>query len=342
MKSRSRGAIVAMTCTLTAAMMLPGRAQNYPTGPVALVVGNPAGGAGDIIAGAIAEDLAKALGQPVSIEYRPGASGALGAGSVARAAPDGRTLLLGQTTEIVINRALAREIGYDPESDFQPVALLAVMPLALIVPSAAPYSTVEELVKASRSSRRGLLFASTGAGTPGHLAGELLRIRTNARFTHVSFDGGAQALSAVLNNRVDFHFQALPTAMPDVRAGKLKILALSSARRSPDMPNVPTVEESGIKDFDVTLWAGVFAPRRTPNDIVRRLNREIDQILAQPDVKASLTGAGAEIRPMSTAEFASFVGSEAYRYDIFIKQEFCSRLLYGGCGGFGAAINLLP
>ena len=335
------GAILAAACAVTAATTLRGYAQNYPNGPVAVVVGNPAGGAGDIIAGAISEKLSRALGQPVNVEYRPGASGALGAGSVARAAPDGRTLLLGQTTEIVINRALAREIGYDPESGFLPVALLAVMPLALIVPSDAPYSTVEELVQASRSSPRGLSFASTGVGTPGHLAGELLRIRTNARFTHVPFDGGAQALSAVLNNRVDFHFQALPTAMPDVRANKLKILALSSARRSPAVPNVPTVEESGIKDFDVTLWAGIFAPRRTPNEIVNLLNREIEQILAQPEVKASLSDEGAGVRPMSIAEFASFVRSEAQRYDLFIKQEFCSRLLYGGCGGFGAAINLL-
>ena len=335
-------AILATACASMAATTVPGRAQNYPNGPVALVIGNPAGGAGDIVAGAISERLAKALGQPVNIEYRPGASGGLGAGSVARAAPDGRTLLLGQTTEIVINRALAREIGYDPKSDLLPVALLAFMPLALIVPSNAPYSTVEELVKASRSSPRGLSFASTGVGTPGHLAGELLRIRTNGRFTHVPFDGGAQALNAVLSNRVDFHFQALPTAMPDVRANKLKTLALSSARRSQAVPNVPTMEESGIKDFDVTLWAGIFAPSRTPNEVVSRLNREIEQILSQPDVKTSLIDAGAEVRPMSTAEFTSFVRSEANRYDLFVKQEFCSRLLYGGCGGFGAAVNLLP
>jgi tripartite-type tricarboxylate transporter receptor subunit TctC len=216
------------------------------------------------------------------------------------------------------------------------------MPLALIVPSNAPYSTLDQLLKASRSSPRGLSFASTGAGTPGHLAGELLRIRTNRRFTHVPFDGGAQALKAVLDNRVDFHFQALPTAMPDVQAGKLKILALSSGRRSPAVPNVPTVEESGIKDFDVTLWAGIFAPSGTPSEIVTRLNSEIDRVLAQPEVKESLTRAGVELRPMSVLEFTTFVKAETDRYDAFIRQEFCARLLYGGCGGFGAAINLLP
>ena len=341
MKNRPLGTIVTIVA-IVAAMTVPGKAQTYRTGPVTLVIGNPAGGAGDIVAGAVSEKLAKALGQPVNIEYSSGASGAIGASKVAHAAPNGRTLLVGQTTEIVINRTLAREIGYDPESDFLPVALLATMPLALIVPSNAPYSTVEELLKAARSSPRGLSFASTGAGTPGHLAGELLRIRTGARLTHVPFDGGAQALNAVLNNRVDFHFQALPTAMPEVRAGKLKILALSSAQRSPAVPNVPTVEESGIKDFDVSLWAGIFAPRGTPNDVVTRLNQEIERILGQPDVKEFLMNAGAEVRPMSVPEFMSFVRSETDRYGTFIKQEFCSRLLYGGCGGFGAAINMLP
>jgi tripartite-type tricarboxylate transporter receptor subunit TctC len=191
-----------------------------------------------------------------------------------RATPDGYTLLVGQTTEVVINRTLARELGYDPDHDLMPVALLAAMPLALIVQASAPYSTLSDLLQASRSSPRGLLFASTGPGTPGHLAGELLRARTNARLTHVPYDGGRAALDAVLANRVDFHFQALPTAMPQVTAGHLKIVAMSSATCSPAVPNVPTVEEAGIKDFDVRLWAGIFTPRNASSEIVMRLNRK--------------------------------------------------------------------
>ncbi|TLY36434.1 MAG: tripartite tricarboxylate transporter substrate binding protein [Nitrospirae bacterium] len=153
------------------------QAQNFPDHAIQLVVANPAGGAGDIIARAISDKLTTALGQPVTLDYRAGASGAIGARSVARATPDGYTLLVGQTTEIVINRTLAKELGYDPDRDLVPVAFLAAMPLALIVPASAPYSTVEQLIQASRSSPRGLLFASTGPGTPGHLAGELLNRR---------------------------------------------------------------------------------------------------------------------------------------------------------------------
>src|SRR5439155_8525205 len=265
------------------------QAQNFPDHAIQLVVANPAGGAGDIIGRAISDKLTTALGQPVTLDYRAGASGAIGARSVARATPDGYTLLVGQTTEIVINRTLAKELGYDPDRDLVPVAFLAAMPLALIVPASAPYSTVEQLIQASRSSPRGLLFASTGPGTPGHLAGELLKGKTDSRLTHVPYDGGAAALDAVLNNRVDFHFQALPTAMPQVIAGKLKILAVSSAKRSPAVPDVPTVAEAtGLKGFDVTLWAGIFAPRNTPAAVVMRLNQEINSVLNQPDVRDSL------------------------------------------------------
>ena len=319
------------------------RAQSFPDHAIQLVVANPAGGAGDIIARAISDKLARALGQPVTLDYRAGASGAIGARSVARGTPDGYTLLVGQTTEIVINRTLAKELGYDPDRDLVPVAFLASMPLALIVPASAPYSTVEQLIQASRSSPRGLLFASTGPGTPGHLAGELLKGKTDSRLTHVPYDGGAAALDAVLNNRVDFHFQALPTAMPQVTAGKLKILGVSSAKRSPTIPDVPTVAEAtGLKGFDVTLWAGVFAPRNTPAAVVTRLNQEINSVLNQPDVKDSLARLGAEVNPMSTVEFVAFVKSETSKYETLIKDEFCSRLLYGGCGGYGAAIILVP
>lgn len=319
------------------------QAQNFPDHAIQLVVANPAGGAGDIIARAISNKLTTALGQPVTLDYRAGASGAIGARSVARATPDGYTLLVGQTTEIVINRTLAKELGYDPDRDLVPVAFLAAMPLALIVPASAPYSTVEQLIQASRSSPRGLLFASTGPGTPGHLAGELLKGKTDSRLTHVPYDGGAAALDAVLNNRVDFHFQALPTAMPQVIAGKLKILAVSSAKRSPAVPDVPTVAEAtGLKGFDVTLWAGIFAPRNTPAAVVMRLNQEINSVLNQPDVRDSLARSGAEANPMSTVEFAAFMKSETSKYETLIKDEFCSRLLYGGCGGYGAAVILVP
>lgn len=319
------------------------QAQTYPVNPIRIVVGYSQGGSGDIVVKAISDSLGALLGQKVIVDNRQGESGAVGARLVAHAAPDGYTLLAGQTTEIVINRVLASELGYNPDNDLVPVALLASMPLALIVRADAPYTSVKQLIEAANASRRGLLFASPGPGTPGHLAGELLRKNTKALMAHVPFEGGRAALDAVIQNRVDFHFQALPTAMPEIKAGKVKVLAVSSAQRSYALPNTPTVAEAlNLPAFNVTLWAGVFAPRNTPPGIVSRLNQTLNAILQQPEIKDSLSRSGAEVRTLLPAEFATFVRAETTKYDVLIKEEFCSKLLYGGCGGFDAAVNALP
>ena len=309
--------------------------QAYPSHPVQLVVAFEPGGSGDLIADLFAQGLQGPLGQPVAVEHRPGASGAVGTRSVARAVPDGHTLLVGQLTEIAVNPTLGRDVGYDPERDLQPVALAAVIPRALVVQDKAPYASVADLLRASRSSRRGLLFASGGTGTTGHLAAELLRLRTQGRLVHVPFEGAGPALKDLLEGRVDFYFAPLAVAMPSVRSGQLKVLAVSSARRSLALPNVPTVaEETGIRSFDISAWVGIFAPRGTPHEVVSRLNREINQILARPEVRDRLVGDGADPAPMSVEQFGDFVRSEIRRNADLLQEEFCSRLLFGGCAGF--------
>jgi len=304
---------------------------------VQLVVGYAQGGTGDFIARLMAEKLATVLGQPVNVEIRPGASGATAAQGVARAAPDGYTLLVGQPGEVSINPMLVKDIGYDPARDLQPVALAALSPLALVVQSTAPYATIGEMTAASLSSPRGLTFASPGPGTPGHVAVELLRARTKSRLNHVPFEGGGPALDALIAGQVDMYFAVLPSAMPHVASGKLKVLAVSSAKRSLAVPNVPSVaEQTGIRGFDITNWVGVFAPRGTPADIVLRLNREINQVLAQPDVLERVVRHGAEASPMSVDQFADFLKSETSTYERLLTDEFCAKLLYGGCTGFVA------
>jgi tripartite-type tricarboxylate transporter receptor subunit TctC len=316
----------------------PGRAQEYPNRPVQLVVAYPPGGTGDIVAGLLADRLGRALGQPVRVENRAGASGAEGARSVARAAPDGYTLLLGQTAEIAVAPLLGG-VGYDPRRDFQPIALVARIPVALVVQAAAPYSSVGELVRASRASRRGLLFASAGPGTSGHLAGELLRMRSQGRLVHVPSEGAGPALGELLEGRVDFFFAPLPVAMPEVRSGRLKILALSSARRALAVPNVPTIaEETGIRGFDVSAWAGVFAPRGTPREVAARLNREINQVLAQPEARERLVGDGAELAPMSMEQFGDFVRSEIGRNAELLREQFCMADVRTWWGCFGPGV----
>jgi tripartite-type tricarboxylate transporter receptor subunit TctC len=329
--------IVAVLAALMVATAPPVWAQTYPSRPVQLVVGYAQGGTGDFVARLLAEKLTAVLGQPVGVDNRPGASGTAAAQGVARAAPDGHTLLIGQPGEISITPMLMKDLGYDPARDLQPVALAAVSPLALVVQSTAPYSKVGEMTAASLSSPRGLSFASPGPGTPGHVAVELLRARTRSRLNHVPFEGGGPALDALIAGQVDMYFAVLPSAMPHVTSGKLKILAVSSARRSLAAPNAPTVaEQTGIRGFDLTNWVGVFAPRGTPADIVARLNRETNQFLAQPDVVERLVRHGAEAVPMSAEQFADFLRLERPKYEALLRDEFCAKFLYGGCMGFVA------
>lgn len=313
--------------------------NEYPSRPIQLVVGYPPGGAGDIAAALISDKLAAALRQPVKVEYRPGASGAIGAQSVARAAPDGHVLLLGQTPEMAINPHLVGNLGYDPESELQAVALLIEMPIALVVSSTAPYATVKDLVDAARSSPRGLTFSTAGPGSAGHLAGELLRLRSVSRLNHVPNDGAAPALKDVLDGRVDLCFVPLPVALPHVLANEVKVLAVSSADRSLALPNTPTIMEAGFRDFRVVAWVGVFAPYDTPEGIRTRLNQMINEILATPDVRQRAFDSGATIRPMSPDQFRQFLISENDNYSDIVIEEFSSRYGYGGCLGYSLLID---
>jgi tripartite-type tricarboxylate transporter receptor subunit TctC len=278
-----------------------------------------AGGTGDIVARVLADKLSGVLGQSVVVENRPGASGALGTKAVIGAAPDGHTLLVGQTGEIAVNQHWSKGLGYDPEKDLVPVALATIVPLALVVPGKARYGNVAEMLKAA--TERGLTFASSGAATPGHFAGEVLKLKTGSNLTHVPYNGAGPALNDLLGGHVDMFFSGFPAAVPHVAAGSLKLIAVSSAARSGVAPDVPTVAEaSGIRDFDITLWQGFFAPRGTPPEIVTRLNAEINRLLAQPDVKAKLLDAGADVTPRTVAQFADFMKAESDKYLQIIKQ----------------------
>ena len=306
----------AMLCMLASAAAV----QNYPTRTIQVIVAYSPGGTGDFVARTLQEKLSAALGQTVVVENRAGASGAIGAHSVTAAAPDGYTLLLGQTGEISINQHWLKGLNYDPDKELEPVALAAVVPLALVVPAKAPYSTIQDFLAALKLKPK-LTFASAGTGTPGFFAGELLKQRFDSNLTHVPYKGAGPALTDVIGSHVDFYFPGFPAAVPHVQAGNLKMLALSSATRSPTAPNVPTVAEvTGLKDYDFTLWAGFFAPRGTPQPIIDRLNKEINTILADPGIKARLESAGAIVRPMSVPEVKQFVQDESQKYLRVIQE----------------------
>lgn len=298
---------------------LPARAQTYPSGPVRMIVGYAAGGTGDVVARLVAPKLQDALGQSVFVENRAGASGAIAAHTVATAAPDGLTLLVGQTAEVAINQHMLKGLNYDPDKDLKPVALLAIVPLAMTVPAKAPYSTVAEFIKALPGQK--MTFASAGTGTPGHFAGEFLKAKTKGNLVHVPYKGAGPALNDLLGSHVDLYFPGMPAVLPHVKSGLLKVLAVSSAKRSGIAPDVPTVAETtGMKDFDFTLWAGVFAPRETPQAIVTKLNTEINKVLNDPETRKRLVEAGAEVDAMSVEQFRAFVQRESDKYSAIIKE----------------------
>src|SRR5262245_41932282 len=301
------------------ALALPALAQTFPSKNVHLIVAYAPGGTGDVVARIIAEKLSPALGQTVVVENRAGASGAIGATAVANAPPDGHMLLVGQTGEMVVNQFWMKGLSYDPQA-FEPEALATVVPLALTVPAKAPYATMAEMFKALKDSSKPFSFASAGTGTPGHFAGEYLSAKLPGKLVHVPYKGAGPALNDIIGGHVDMYFPGFPPVMPMMKAGTVKVLAVSSAKRSEAAPDIPTVAETtGFADFDFTLWQGFFAPRGTPPDVVARLNGEINKILSDPAVRQRLVDAGANVAPLSIDAFAAFVRAESEKYEHIIK-----------------------
>jgi tripartite-type tricarboxylate transporter receptor subunit TctC len=300
---------------------LPASAQTFPSKTIHIVVAYAPGGTGDIVARLIAPALGAALGQNVVIENRAGATGSIGTQAVVSAPPDGHTLLMGQTGEISINKHWIANLSYDAQKDLAPVALASVVPLALVVPAKAPYSSIGDLAKAL-TDKKPLTFASAGTGTPGHFAGEFLKLRAKASLNHVPYKGAGPALNDLIGGHVDMYFPGFPAATPLLKAGTVKLLAVSSAKRSSAAPDIPTVAEA-IKDpnFDLTLWQGFFVPAATPKPVVERLNAEINKILASPEMQAKLRDAGADVRIGTSAQFAAFTKSESDKYAQIIKES---------------------
>jgi tripartite-type tricarboxylate transporter receptor subunit TctC len=317
---RAVGATLAFGVALAILPTLPAWPDTYPSRPIHLIVNFAPGGTGDIVARLVGAKLQINLGQTVIVENRPGAGGTLGARDVANATPDGYMLTVAQTPEIAINPSFMKDAGYDPLKDLQPLALTGVVPLALVVPTAAPYSTMADFVKFLRTTDQALTFASAGVGTPGHLAGEYLKLKVNNKLTHVPYKGAGPALNDVVGNHVDFYFPGFPAAMPLTQGGKVKLLAVSSGTRATAAPDIPTVAEAtGIANFDFTLWVGFFAPRGTPPELAARLNTEINKILAEPEIKLRLENDGAQVSALSIPQFTAFVQREIDKYKEIIK-----------------------
>lgn len=304
------------------AILIPAHAEdNYPSRPITLVVPVPPGGAADFIARVVGGKLADALGQPVVISNRAGASGIIASDSVAKAAPDGYTLLLNSITTHGIGPHLYAHLPYDPVKDFTPVILVADLPLIMTIYSGRPETSVKELVGYAKAHPRTLTFASSGNGGAPHLAGALFQDVTGTKMLHVPYRGSGPAVVDVAAGRVDIMFDAVPSLLPMIQGGKLRPLAAASAARNPVVPGVPTFDELGIKGMDVSLWYGLEAPANLPRPILQRLNAELAKILSSEDVKASFAKQGAVPQPGSPADFAAFMGAESARWSNVVRKN---------------------
>ncbi|HQR21955.1 MAG TPA: tripartite tricarboxylate transporter substrate binding protein [Burkholderiaceae bacterium] len=307
------------TALLVLSFAAPERAraadEPYPSRPVHLIVPFPAGGGADNLARLIMPRVSKALGQPIVIENRAGAGGNIGAELVAHAAPDGYTLLYGTNGTHAINPSLYRNLGFDPIKDFIPVSRMTEIAAILIVNPKVPVTSTAELIRYARANPGKLNFASAGNGTTSHLAGEMFKTQAGIDIVHIPYRGGALALTDVISGQVQMMIEVMPNAYPQVREGRVRGLAVSTASRFPGAPEVPTIAESGLPGFEASAWDGIFAPAGTPLSIVQRLNAAIRQALEDPETVAALLARGAQAVPGSTSEsFARFIAVSAERW----------------------------
>ena len=310
-----------LSCLICCLLMSWAHAQNYPVKTIRIVTPYAPGGTADILSRVVALKLSEAWSQQVVIDNRPGASGMIGADIAAKAAPDGYTVLMAYVAEIAIVPSLFAKITYDPVKNFAPVTLAAITPMIFVVHPSLPVKNVRELVALAKSKPGQLPYASAGNGSPAHLACELLQRSSGIEITHVPYKGAAPALTDLLGGHVVMFFSGMPPAMPHINAGKLRAIAVSTAKRSPAAPEVPTVAESGVRDFDISTWFGVFAPAGTSRDIIGKLNAEISRALTLPDVKERLAREGAETAPDSPAQFAKFIQAEITKFAKIIRES---------------------
>jgi tripartite-type tricarboxylate transporter receptor subunit TctC len=295
-------------------------AQRYPTRPVRWIVPFAPSGPTDIMSRAVAEKLSQRLGQSFVVDNRAGAGGNIGAEVVSKAAPDGYTLMIGHVGTHAINSALYTKLAFDPVRDFTPITLIATLPLALVVHAAVPAKDVKDLIAYAKSRPGQLNFASAGNGGPTHLTGELFKSSAGIQIVHVPYKGNAAALTDLVAGRVQMMFSNMLTSMPHVRAGKLRAIGISSPKRSPQAPDLPTIAESGVPGFSAVPWYGVLGPAALPQPIVSKLNSEIDRGLALPDMHERFVAQGIDLQASTPERFAALIRTELVKWRKVVRE----------------------
>lgn len=297
----------------------PGATVDYPVRPIRMVVPFPPGGATDILARVTGKRLTEVWGQNVIIDNRPGAGGTLGAGIVAKSTPDGYTLLMGTNATHAIAPSLFPNLAYDALKDFAPITLVAVVPQVVVVRPSVPANNIKELIALAKAKPGAINFGSAGQGTPGHLGMELMKMMAGADMVHVPYQGGAPAMQAVAGGQVQFMADNMNSALPFIKGGRVRAIAVTTAKRSSALPDMPTIAEQALPGFDSGSWFGMFAPAGTSRAIVDKLHAETVRTLQQPDVKQTLAQQGAEIGANTPAEYARLIQADIARWAKVIK-----------------------
>lgn len=296
-----------------------GATQAYPKKPVRVIVPVPGGGTPDVVARMVTPGLSGLLGQPLIVDNRPGAGGLIGAELAARAAPDGYTLLLSSPGPLTILPHLQKTIAYDPVRDFQPIGLISIGPFLLITHPSVPARTVKELIALAQVQPGKLNYASAGNGTANHLAMELFKSMAGVNLTHVPYKGAPQAVTDVLAGHMNMMFNSISPVLPHIKSGRMRLLGITSARRSPQLPDVPTIREAGVPGYEAVSWFGLLAPAKTPRPIIARLNDALIKVVRTPETKSQFESQGADPVGSSPEEFAAYIRSESDKYAKVVK-----------------------
>ena len=315
MKSVTRG----VAALLIAATPLAALAQGYPDKPIRVIVPVPAGGTPDVIARMITPGLSNLLGQQLVVDNRGGAGGLIGAEMAAKAIPDGYTLFFSSPGSLTILPHLQKHVNYDTLRDFLPVSLVSVGPFLLITHPSVPVKSVKELLTLAKAEPGKLNYASAGNGAANHLAMELFKSMAGVNITHIPYKGAPQAVTDLIGGSVNLMFNSIPPALPHIKSGRLRLIAVSSAKRSPQLPDAPTVSEAGVAGYESITWFGLLAPAKTPPAIVARLHRELVKVVRAPEMRAQLELQGYDPVGGSPAEFAAFIRAESAKYAKVVK-----------------------
>jgi len=312
--------LVLQGLSATALVPFSAKSQSFPTKPIRFVMPYAPGGSSEILARPIAQELSRTLGQSVFVDFKPGGGTTIGADFVAKSAPDGHTLVM-MLSAHAINATLMPKLPYDTVKDFAPITIAATLPLVVVVPAQSPIKTFQDLITIARAQPGKLTFASAGPGNTSHLSVEYLKSRLGLDMIHVPYKGSGPAIIGLLGGEVNFMFDSLSSSLPQIKAGKFRALAMASARRSRILPDVPTVIESGVADFDVSVWYSILAAASTPPQIVQRLHSEFVRVLRTPDVKEKIESYGYDIVGSNPSEADAFIRSEIVRWAKVVRDS---------------------